>query len=79
MTDKTNAQTSQALPYGAKEIRLGSPDFSEALAIRLAESGASDKAIDAAGGPGTADRLHDTDVQARREAEAKAAVASSAA
>jgi hypothetical protein len=77
MTDKPNVQTSQELPYGAKEIRLGSPDFSEALAIRLAESGASDEAIDAAGGPGTADRLHDTDVRALREAED--AVASSAA
>jgi hypothetical protein len=69
MTDKANIQTSQALPYGAKEIRLGSPDFSEALAIRLAESGASDKAIDAAGGPGTDDRLHDTGARARREVQ----------
>jgi hypothetical protein len=69
MPDKTNVQTRQALPYGAKEIRLGSPDFSEALAIRLAESGASDKAIDAAGGPGTADRLHESDVRTRREGQ----------
>jgi hypothetical protein len=76
MTDKANAKTSQALPYGAQEIQLGSPDFSEALAIRLAESGASDEAIDAAGGPGTAERLHDTGVP-RREAED--AVASAAA
>ncbi len=77
MTDETNVQTSRALPYGAKEIHLGPPDFSQALAIRLAESGASDEAIDAAGGPGTADRLHRTDALARHEAED--AVASSAA
>jgi hypothetical protein len=64
MPDRTDIQTHQALPYGAKEIQLGSPDFSEALAIRLAEAGASDKAIDAAGGPGTADRLHE-----RRESQ----------
>jgi hypothetical protein len=72
MPDAIDIQTSQTLPYGAKEIQLGALDFSEALAIRLAESGASDEAIDAAGGPGTAGRLHDTDVRARRDADAAA-------
>jgi hypothetical protein len=58
MTDEAQAETKQPLPYGAKEIHLGSSGYSAALAERLAESGASDAAIDAAGGPGTADRLH---------------------
>lgn len=58
MTEHARADTNQSLPFGAKEIQLGSPDYSDELALRLAESGASDAAIDAAGGPGTAERLH---------------------
>lgn len=59
MTHKAHAKVAQPLPYGATEIHLGSPGYSDVLAARLAESGASDAAIDAAGGPGTADRLRE--------------------
>jgi hypothetical protein len=66
MTDEAHAET-QPLPYGATEIHLGSQEYSEELATRLLESGASDAAIDAAGGPGTARRLHAADAaNARR-------------
>jgi hypothetical protein len=57
MAEPSLATTSQSLPYGATEIHLGTPEYSDELAARLAESGASDAAIDAAGGPGTAERL----------------------
>lgn len=67
MTDDAQAYTKQPLPYGAKEIHLGSPGYSPALAARLAESGASDAAIDAAGGPGTADRLHKAEASPTRQ------------
>lgn len=66
MTDKAPAEMNQSLPIGAKEIHLGSPEYSSELAVRLAESGASDAAVDAAGGPGTAVRLHDAGVSARQ-------------
>lgn len=45
------------LPVGAGVFHLGPIDFSADLAERLAEAGASDAAVDAAGGPGTAERL----------------------
>jgi hypothetical protein len=57
MTDRDQVDPNAALPYGATEIRLGALTYSDALAVRLADSGASDEAIDAAGGPGTAERL----------------------
>jgi hypothetical protein len=47
----------QQLPVGAREIHLGPTNPSESLARHLLESGASDTAVDAAGGPGTAKRL----------------------
>jgi hypothetical protein len=51
------ASETQTLPFGARELVLGPEGFSAELAERLADAGASDKAIDAAGGDGTAERL----------------------
>lgn len=64
MTDRSHAEKSPTLPFGATEIHLDYAEYSDELAVRLAESGASDAAIDAAGGPGTAERLHDEDASA---------------
>jgi hypothetical protein len=55
--DTFHASDTQALPLGASELVLGPIGYSTDLAERLAEAGASDKAIDAAGGEGTAERL----------------------
>ena len=70
MSDQAHVETSHPLPYGATEIHLRSSGYSAELANRLAESGASDDAIDAAGGPGTADRLHEADAAALRRPRA---------
>ncbi len=47
----------EGLPIGADVLELDLAILSTDLAERLSEVGASDKAIDAAGGKGTADRL----------------------
>jgi hypothetical protein len=45
------------IPAWERDVALGPTGTSESLARRLLEAGASDKAVDAAGGPGTAERL----------------------
>ena len=59
MTDLHISQRTgtETLPRGAHEIHLDLTVYSAALAQRLSEAGASDKAVDAAGGVGTAARL----------------------
>jgi len=46
----------RTLPW-EHEVHLGPTGTSEELARRLFEAGASDEAVDAAGGPGTAAQL----------------------
>ena len=54
-------EDSDTLPVGARELHLDLTIHSLALAERLSEAGASDKAIDAAGGNGTAEKLRDAE------------------
>jgi len=68
MTDPGAGEPSPSLPYGATEIHPLPSEYSDEFAIRLAESGASDALIDAAGGPGTAARLHGKGTPASRRA-----------
>lgn len=49
--------SAETLPLGAREVHLDLAVVSDELAERLSEAGASDKAIDAAGGEGAAKRL----------------------
>jgi hypothetical protein len=76
MAEKAHTDTSSALPFGAKPIVLGASGFDDALAIRLAESGASDEAIEAAGGPDTAARMR-AEATPRRSDGAAVATSSS--
>lgn len=52
--------TDEKLPIGAKVIVVEDFGASEDVAKRLFEAGASDVAVDAAGGPGTAVKLRQT-------------------
>jgi|GEM_PF-3638549 len=50
-------ENSETLPVGARELHVDLTVLSPDLAERLSEAGASDKAIDAAGGDGAAEQL----------------------
>lgn len=57
MTDRRTDTTTDALPLGARAVHIDLDVLSTELAERLLEAGASDDAIDAAGGIGSAQRL----------------------
>jgi hypothetical protein len=56
MSELDNTETTRLRPWET-EVHLGPTGTSEELARRLFDAGASDDAVDAAGGHGTAARL----------------------